>query len=84
MILSKKPRRVCRPQAANEMQSIFGRGVYLDKNSSQSASVELVRPWRTNYARGRLQAFCPKRALPFWDKLRAGGEILLNHSAFLH
>ena len=29
--LSKKPRRVCRPQAANEMQSIFCRGVYLAK-----------------------------------------------------
>ena len=68
--LSKKPRRVCRPQAANEMQSIFCRGVYLAKNSSQSASVEFVRFQRTNYARGRLQAFCPKRALPFLDSLK--------------
>ena len=66
----KEPRRVCRPQAANQMQSIFARGVYLGENSSQSASVELVRPWRTNYARGRLQAFCPKRASPFLDSLK--------------
>ena len=58
MRLSKKPRRVCRPQAANEMQSIFARGVYLGENTSQSASVEFVRFQRTNYARSRLQAFC--------------------------
>ena len=55
------------------MQSIFARGVYLGENSSQSASVELVRPWRTNYARGRLQAFCPKRASPFLDSLSPPG-----------
>ena len=48
---------------------IFCRGVYLAKNTSQSASVEFVRFQRTNYARGRLQAFCPKRALPFLDSL---------------
>ena len=52
------------------MQSIFARGVYLGENTSQSASVEFVRFQRTNYARGRLQAFCPKRALPFWDSLK--------------
>ena len=71
MILSKKPRRVCRPQAANQMQTIFARGVYLGENSSQSASVELVRPWRTNYARGRLQAFYPQRACPLGIKRKA-------------
>ena len=65
----KKPRRVCRPQAANQMQSIFCRGVYLAKNTSRSASVEFVRHQRTNYARGRLQAFCPKRTLPFLGSL---------------
>ena len=52
------------------MQSIFARGVYLGENTSQSASVEFVRFQRTNYARGRLQAFCQKRALPFFDKLK--------------
>ena len=49
---------------------IFVRGVYLDKNTSQSASVEFVRHWRTNYARSRLQVFCSKRATPFFDKLK--------------
>ena len=52
------------------MQSIFARGVYLGENTSQSASVEFIRFRRTNYARGRLQAFCQKRALPFFDKLK--------------
>ncbi|MEF2666931.1 MAG: hypothetical protein U0M99_00545, partial [Oscillospiraceae bacterium] len=40
---------------------IFAQGVYLGKNTSQSASVEFVRFQRTNYARGRLQTFCQKR-----------------------
>ena len=52
------------------MQSIFARGVYVAKNTSQSASVEFVRFRRTNSARGRLQAFCQKRALPFFDSLK--------------
>ncbi len=34
---------------------VFDRGVYLGKNTSQAASVELVRRRRTNYARSRLQ-----------------------------
>ncbi|MEE0416302.1 MAG: hypothetical protein UDM11_05325, partial [Oscillospiraceae bacterium] len=32
--LSKKPRRVCRPQAANKVQSVFCGGVYVAKNTS--------------------------------------------------
>ena len=52
------------------MQSIFCRGVYLAKNTSQSASVEFVCCRQTNYARGRLQAFCSKRAPPFLDSLK--------------
>ena len=63
--LPKKPRRVCRPQAANKVQSVFRGGVYVAKNTSQSASVEFVRFQRTNYARGRLRIFCFKRAKPF-------------------
>ena len=55
------------------MQSIFARGVHLGENTSQSASVEFVRFQRTNYARGRLQAFCQKRVLPFFDSFRWGG-----------
>ena len=37
--VDKQPRRICRPQAANQVQSIFARGVYLGENSSQSASL---------------------------------------------
>ena len=59
--LSKKPRRVCRPQAAKQVWSVFCGGVYVAKNTSQSASVEFVRFQRTNSARSRLQAPCPKR-----------------------
>ena len=71
---------VCRPQAANQVQSIFCRGVYLAKNTSQSASVEFVRFQRTNYARGRLQAFCPKRARPFLDKINNRHCVVFSNS----
>ena len=42
-------------QAAKKVQFVFGRGMYVDENTSQAASVELVRKRRTNYARSRLQ-----------------------------
>ena len=35
--------------------NIFGRGVYVDKNTSQTASVRVVRQRRTRSARSRLQ-----------------------------
>ena len=79
--LPKKPRRVCRPQAANKVQSVFCGGVYVAKNTSQSASVEFVRLWRTNYARGRLQ-FLSKKAGLFliftstWRRAAAGRPAL--------
>jgi len=41
--------------AENSVQIVFGRGLYVDKNTSQAASVEFVRQRRTNYARSRLQ-----------------------------
>ena len=68
------------------MQSVFCGGVYVAKNTSQSASVEFVRFQRTNYARGRLQAFCQKRATPFFDKLSrrsrgSGGRYSLHLAA---
>ena len=49
-------------------------------------SVEFVRFQRTNYARGRLQAFCQKRATPFFDKLSrrsrgSGGRYSLHLAA---
>jgi len=42
-------------EAANKIKILFGRGVYVDENTSQAASVEFVRLWRTTYARSRLQ-----------------------------
>ena len=41
--------------AANKAKIIFGRGMYVAKNTAQSASVKFVRKLRTNYARSRLQ-----------------------------
>ena len=31
--------------AANKVKRVFGRGVYVDENTSQAASVEFVRLW---------------------------------------
>ena len=69
------------PAGGKSIEIIFCRGVYLAKNTSQSASVEFVRLWRTNYARGRLQAFCPKWASPILDRItsprrRRAGDLL--------
>ena len=50
----KKPRRVCRPQAA-KIEIIFSRDMCVRENTSQAASVEFVRQRHTNYARSRLQ-----------------------------
>ena len=78
--VSKKPRRVRRPQAANKVEIIFCRGVYLTENTYQAASVRVVRCRRTRSARSRLQSFCQKRAQPFFDslklrqRLRAGAD----------
>ena len=45
---------------ANEIETVFGRGVYVDENTSQDASVEIVRQRRTIYARSRLQNLAEK------------------------
>ena len=37
------------------MEIVFGRGMYVDENTSQAASVEFVCQRQTNYARSRLQ-----------------------------
>ena len=53
----------------------FFRTFHVLKNRTQLVKkaffdkLEFVRFQRTNYARGRLQAFCPKRAKPFLDSL---------------
>ena len=57
--MSKKPRRVCRPQS-EKVSIIFSRDMCVRENTSRAASVEFVRHRRTNYARSRPQAFCRK------------------------
>ena len=57
--LSKASQRLP-PLAANRVQSVFCRGLYLAENTSQVASVEFVPHRGTNYARSRLPKFAPK------------------------
>ena len=52
--------------------------LYLTENTTQAASVRLVRCKRTRRARSRLQSFCQKRALPFFDSLK-----YIQYSLFL-
>ena len=49
--------------------------LYLTENTTQAASVRLVRQRRTSRARGRLQSFCQKRAKPFFDSLSHASDI---------
>ena len=56
--------------AANRVQSVFCRGVYLAENTSQTASVEFVPHWGTNYARSRLPKFVGKARKGFFDSLK--------------
>ena len=71
----KKASQSLPPAGGKEIKIIFCRGVYLTENTTQAASVRFVRPWRTNRARGRLQSFCQKRALPFFDSFTPGGSV---------
>ncbi len=50
----RKASQSLRRKAQIESESIFDRGVYLGKNTSQAASVEFVCQRQTNYARSRL------------------------------
>ena len=54
---------------AKGIKFIFGRGVYVDKNTAQAASVEFGRGKRTNYAHSRLQTLCRKTTKTFFDSL---------------
>ena len=58
------------PEGANKV--IFGRGVYLDENTSQAASVEFVRQGRRNYAHSGLQSLAenPLRGFSTVSKIR--------------
>ena len=58
--------------AANKVESIFDRGVYLGENSSQAASVRVVRLRRTRSARSRLQKNCQKAPEGIFDSLKGG------------
>ena len=58
--LVKKASQSLPPLAANRVQSVFCRGVYVAENTSQTASVEFVPHWGTNYARSRLPKFVGK------------------------
>ena len=60
-------------EAAKKVKNVFGRGVYVDENTYQTASVEFVRILRTNYARSRLKT-CRKRPQAFFDKRSPGSE----------
>ena len=58
--------------AENSVQIVFGRGLYVDKNTSQAASVEFVRQRRTNYARSRLQKLAESPEGDFRHAERSG------------
>ncbi len=47
------PRRVSPPQRRNQFGIIFSGDMCVGKNSLRPASVEFVRPRRTNYARSQ-------------------------------
>mgnify|MGYP004453469631 CR=1 FL=1 len=68
----KKASQSLPPAGGKGILIIFCRGVYLTENTTQAASVRLVRCKRTRRARSRLQSFCQKRAKPFFDSLSHG------------
>ena len=69
----KKASQSLPPAGGKGILIIFCRGVYLTENTTQAASVRLVRCKRTRRARSRLQSFCQKRAKPFFDSLNLIG-----------
>jgi len=66
-------------KAAKKVQIVFGRGVYVDENTSQAASVEFGRQRRANYAHSRLPntGGKPRR---FFSTSESG---MLRHAAFV-
>ena len=53
-----------------ESKNVFDRGVYVGENTSQAASVRVVRQRRTRSARSRLQNTGGKPRKGFFDKLK--------------
>ena len=81
--LSKKPRRVRGPQAANKVQSIFRGGVYVAKNTLRGESVfSRILCVKTRGSERKL--FCQKRAPPFFDKLKNERLPPLIFYAYFH
>ena len=68
--MSKKCLAEFAAAAANKVKSIFGRGVYLDENTSQAASVRVVRRRRTRSACSRLQKPVEKPRGGIFDSLK--------------
>ena len=66
-------------KAANKVKIVFGRGVYVDENTSQAASVEFVRQRRINYARSRLQNLAEK-AEGLFRQIKTAAERLMSLS----
>jgi len=58
------------PAGAKKWNSIFPGGVYVGKNSLQSASVEIARPTPRNLCARRLQSFWRKRPQAFFANLK--------------
>ena len=54
-------------------KKVFGRGVYVDKNTLQAASVEFVCLRQRNYARSRLQKTVGKGRGPFSTSSNGSG-----------
>ena len=71
----KKASQSLPPAGGKGILIIFCRGVYLTENTTQAASVRLVRCKRTRRARSSLQSFCQKRAKPFFDSLTPVIEV---------
>ena len=72
----KKASQSLPPAGGKGILIIFCRGMYLTENTTQAASVRIVRRRRARRARGRLQSFCQKRAKPFFDSLTSPSRCI--------
>ena len=79
----KKASQSLPPAGGKGILIIFCRGVYLTENTTQAASVRIVRRRRARRARGRLQSFCQKRAKPFFDSLKPAAAVSRSGRFFI-
>ena len=76
MIQFQKNSQSLPTEVGKESQIIFRRGVYLTENTSQAASVRVVRLRQTTRARSRLRKFVEKARKGFFDSLKnASGKM---------